>query len=342
MGLPQVLRVLLQREVEQRIENRKYMRIKKASFAQLKYLQELVRENLPADGRNLLPEFETLDFIREGFTAHFPTLSVKKQYIWIAILFFYTPHWPMNLALIIIAALLPAFLLIYYINRKDSLQPEPKWQLVKGFLYGVGSCIFIIMLFLILGIGGDSDETPKTFFKAIGDAFLGAAIPEELAKLLMLWLLVRKNKHFNEHMDGIVYAVCIGMGFAGMENILYLFDNIDSWASVGVARALISVPGHFFFAVAMGYFFSLATFGPVKARKANISLMIAAPILMHGIFDSILFLVSVEPALSLVLTIGFFIFFKKIRKFASGRIAFLLAKDKEVAAAEDSMTIDEQ
>lgn len=61
-----------------------------------------------------------------------------------------------------------------------------------------------------------------------------------------------------------------------------------------------------------------------------------------GIFDSILFLVSVEPALSLLLTIGFFVFFKKIRKFASGRIASLLAKDKEVAAAEDSMTVDEQ
>lgn len=248
----------------------------------------------------------------------------------------------MNLALIIIAALLPAFLLIYYINRKDSLQPEPKWQLVKGFLYGVGSCILIITSSLLLGIGDDSGEAPKTFFKAIGDAFLVAAIPEELAKLLLLWLLVRKNKHFNEHMDGIVYSVCIGMGFAGMENILYLFDNIDSWASVGVARSLISVPGHFFFAVAMGYFFSLATFGPVKARKVNISLMIAVPILMHGIFDSILFLVSAEPALSLLLTIGFFVFFKKIRKFASGRIASLIAKDKEVAAAEDSMTVDEQ
>ena len=248
----------------------------------------------------------------------------------------------MNLALIIIAALLPAFLLIYYINRKDSLQPEPKWQLVKGFLYGVGAGVFIITIFLLLGMGDDSGETPKTFFTAIGDAFLAAAIPEELAKLLMLWLLVRKNKHFNEHMDGIVYAVCIGMGFAGMENILYLFGNIDDWASVGVARALISVPGHFFFAVAMGYFYSLAIFGPVNSRKVNMALMIAVPVLMHGIFDSILFLVSVEPALSLVLTIGFFIFFKKIRKFASGRIAFLLAKDKEVAAAEDSMTVDEQ
>lgn len=248
----------------------------------------------------------------------------------------------MNLAFIIIAALLPAFLLIYYINRKDNLQPEPKWQLLKGFLYGIGTCVLIITLFLLLGIGDDSGEMPKTFFKAIGNAFLGAAIPEELAKLLMLWLLVRKNKHFNEHMDGIVYTVCIGMGFAGMENILYLFGNIDNWASVGVARALISVPGHFFFAVAMGYFYSLAIFGPVETHRINLSLMIVVPILMHGIFDSILFLINVEPVLSLLLTIAFFVFFNKIRKFASGRIAFLLAKDKEVAAAEDSMTVDEQ
>lgn len=60
------LQALLQREIEQRIENRKYVRIRKANFSQMKYLQELVREDLPADGRNLLPELETLNFIREG------------------------------------------------------------------------------------------------------------------------------------------------------------------------------------------------------------------------------------------------------------------------------------
>ena len=62
----QLLAKLLGREVDQRYENRKYIRIKRANFPQMKYLQELVREDLPADGRNLLPEFETLNFIREG------------------------------------------------------------------------------------------------------------------------------------------------------------------------------------------------------------------------------------------------------------------------------------
>ena len=60
------LATLLQKEVEQRCEHRKYTRIHKAGFPQMKYLAELVREDLPVDGRNLLPEFETLDFIRAG------------------------------------------------------------------------------------------------------------------------------------------------------------------------------------------------------------------------------------------------------------------------------------
>lgn len=57
---------LLQKEVDTRVENRKIQRIRKACFPQMKYLQELEREELPADGRNLLPELETLDFIRQG------------------------------------------------------------------------------------------------------------------------------------------------------------------------------------------------------------------------------------------------------------------------------------
>lgn len=57
---------LLSNEVEQRIENRKYQKIRKAAFPQMKYLQELELEELPAEGRNLLPEFATLSFIKEG------------------------------------------------------------------------------------------------------------------------------------------------------------------------------------------------------------------------------------------------------------------------------------
>ena len=99
-------------------------------------------------------------------------------------------------------------------------------------------------------------DQPATWIGALWNAFVGAAMPEEATKLLMLWLLLRRNKYFDERFDGIVYACCIGMGFAGTENVLYLFGNIENWQSVAVSRAIFAVPGHFMFAVAMGYFYS--------------------------------------------------------------------------------------
>lgn len=232
----------------------------------------------------------------------------------------------MELIYLLVAALLPALLLIYYIFRRDQLNPEPKWQLVKGFFFGVASACLVLMVFA--GCESLQDESPITLGNAIFQAFCYAAIPEELSKFLMLWLLVRRNKFFDENIDGVVYSVCVGMGFAGAENILYLISNFDYWVYVGISRALISVPCHFFLAVAMGYYYSLAHFGDTTHKRKNLCLAIVVPILMHGVFDSVLSFVSIMPALGLILTICFFVFFRKIRLFASKRIAELYKMDE--------------
>ena len=57
---------ILAKEVEVRIENRRKQRVRRAGFPELKYLQELVKEELPKDAQTALPELETLDFIKEG------------------------------------------------------------------------------------------------------------------------------------------------------------------------------------------------------------------------------------------------------------------------------------
>lgn len=232
----------------------------------------------------------------------------------------------MELIYLLIAALLPALLLMYYVFHKDQLKPEPRWQLVKGFFFGVASAFLVLMV--LSGCDIPQDESPVPLGGAVLQAFWYAAIPEELSKLLMLWLLVRRNKFFDENIDGIVYSVCVGMGFAGTENILYLISNYDSWVYVGISRALISVPCHFFLAVVMGYYYSLAHFGDAAHKRKNLCLAIAVPILIHGAFDSLLSFVSIVPALGLILTICFFVCFKKIRLFASRRIAELYKIDE--------------
>ena len=187
---------------------------------------------------------------------------------------------------IIFAAILPAFLLVFYIWRRDKWQREPVSQILKGVLYGVFSAgIAMILEGLIMGLGLTPE--PHSMIGGFWNAFVGAAMPEEAAKLLMLWLLLRKNPYFDERFDGIVYACCVGMGFAGTENILYLLNNINEWQSVAVSRAIFAVPGHFMFAVVMGYYYSQVAFRDLSfAKRSRIFWM---PVVLHGIYDGILF-----------------------------------------------------
>ena len=57
---------MFSKEIEKRTDNRKRQRIKAAQFPQMKYLQDLERDELPPDARATLPSLETLEFIREG------------------------------------------------------------------------------------------------------------------------------------------------------------------------------------------------------------------------------------------------------------------------------------
>jgi RsiW-degrading membrane proteinase PrsW (M82 family) len=150
-------------------------------------------------------------------------------------------------------------------------------------------------------------------------AFWGAALPEEAAKLFMLWLLVRKNKYFDERLDGIVYAVAISMGFAAFENILYLIDNYEEWLLVGLMRAALSVPAHYAFAVLMGYYYAKVHFGISDSLKDKLMILLA-PVIVHTIFDWLLFSINITPASVGVLFIVFIIFVIKMHKYANARI----------------------
>lgn len=209
------------------------------------------------------------------------------------------------------------------------MQPEPPKWLWKGFYYGIGSVFlsycFSFPLSAFLGLGDD----PTSVVDAAMISFFAAAIPEELAKLIMLWLLLRKNPFFDERLDGVVYAVCVGMGFACFENIVYVFDNGMINA---IARAFTAVPGHFLDAVIMGYFYSLFYFTGCKNKKTMI-LVLAAPVMAHGIYDTICFsaeaLTESYPIVSSIVSLSLYVFIYKLGKYGNKRIAELQKIDKK-------------
>ena len=220
----------------------------------------------------------------------------------------------------LLSALLPAIVLLGYIYWRDRKSPEPLKQLLKATALGVLAIPLTLAIVYPLQLIGIIPEEYTTIGGAIYDAFMSAAIPEELSKLLLLWLFLRKNPYFDERMDGIVYAVCVSLGFAGLENILYVVLNED-WASIAISRAIFAVPGHFCFGVLMGYFYSLAKFEP-QHRIRYSALALLAPIVAHGIYDSLLFIMQVyiPTWLESILSLGFLIFCFYLWKCASRSI----------------------
>ncbi len=236
----------------------------------------------------------------------------------------------MELLLVFIAALAPVAVALWYINKKDAVQPEPTKWLLKAFGYGIISAIIAIIFATVIGdiMGLDDSEANTSVVGAFINAFCSAAIPEEIAKYLMLLLLIRKNPHFDEKFDGIVYAVFISMGFAGLENVMYLVEGMDdgSWIGTGITRALFSIPGHFLFAVLMGYFYSLYHFG-IDTSKTTRYMILGAPILAHGIYDGILFSMDISEEFASIGFIVFLFFFNQLRKKGKERINELMEKE---------------
>jgi RsiW-degrading membrane proteinase PrsW (M82 family) len=228
--------------------------------------------------------------------------------------------------IIIIVALLPSVLLWGYIWKSDEKKEPTSW-LAKATRYGFFICFPVALVeWLINSILFYPDGNPTTLLGTTAEAFFVAAIPEESFKLLALWLVLRKNPYFDEHFDGIVYAVCVGLGFAALENLLYLFGNMENWVSVAILRSLLTVPGHYAFAILMGYYYSKYHF--VDHSRKTAALIIVAPVLVHGLYDALLMTSEINETLGGVCFIIVVVITCKLHKYARKKVLAMIDADK--------------
>lgn len=223
----------------------------------------------------------------------------------------------------ILVALLPAILLLAFIYWKDKKKEPISW-LAKAFGLGIAIAIPVVyvetMVENLLFEGGE----PTALLGGVLEAFFKASLPEEAAKLFVLWLVLRKNPYFDEHFDGIVYAVFVGLGFASIENVAYVVGKED-WLGIGLGRACFSVPGHYAYAVIMGYCYSLYHF--VDKSKKNAFFILFMPFMAHGIYDAILMSAPFNPILAVISIPAVIYFTYKLQRIAYDRIKILALKD---------------
>ena len=175
----------------------------------------------------------------------------------------------------IFLALLPVLVMLFHIVVIQDHDPEPPRTVGFAFVWG---CLMVIPAIW--------SERAIVIENDFLNAMFGIAIIEEALKLAVLMIYIWKHKDFNDSFDAMVYAVVVSLGFAAVENVMYV---IKGGIQVAIARDIISVPGHANNGIVMGFFFAKAKtyFYHNRRGKQYMYLVLAllAPTFLHGMFD---------------------------------------------------------
>ncbi|QDX93753.1 protease PrsW [Brevibacillus laterosporus] len=176
------------------------------------------------------------------------------------------------------AALAPGLALLCYFYLRDNLEPEPISMVIRSFIFGILLAFPVMVLQYIFQNEWGIDFV---WFNTV----ISPAVVEEFFKWLVVFHTAYKHVEFNEPYDGIVYAVAVSLGFATLENFLYLVIN---GKQVAMWRALLPVSSHALFGIYMGYYMGRAKFA--KANEKPLWLLFASlmlPMCYHAIYNLI-------------------------------------------------------
>ena len=186
-------------------------------------------------------------------------------------------------------AIIPSIILLIFIYKKDKKEKEPFKILLLCLFMGILTAIPAVIIETIEDEIVSSFFSEGSFYYAILDGFIVAALTEEFCKYLFLKWATYKSKYFDCMFDGIVYSVFVSLGFATLENLLYVFEG---GIGIAIVRMLTAVPGHMCFAVYMGYYYSKAKLADVKGDrielKKNKKKALLVPMLIHGVYDCLI------------------------------------------------------
>ncbi|UPV98807.1 PrsW family intramembrane metalloprotease [Halorussus gelatinilyticus] len=191
----------------------------------------------------------------------------------------------------VLLSVVPAFGLAAYIWYADVTTSEPLTLLVGTFLLGV---LFAGFAAIINTLAGAITLVPVVgmvlFF------YLVVAPVEETVKWLAIRLYAFRSDRFDAVIDGAVYGAMAGLGFATIENAIYITQSISDVTTIGsqqiasagqtAAVRLLAGPGHVIYSAFAGYYLGLAKFNRENAGPIVVKgLLIAA--FIHATYNSL-------------------------------------------------------
>ena len=192
----------------------------------------------------------------------------------------------MELLQLLALALAPIAFIFTYVYLRDRYEREPLKYLLITFVLGGFTAVPVILVGQWLADFTGTTSAASSPLDLFIYAFVVVALTEEGMKYLVLRWYNYPHREFDEPYDGIMYGVAVSLGFAAVENILYVMSG---GMGTGVVRMFTAVPAHASFGAMMGFFVGRAKFGSRYPALDRMKGLLVA-ILFHGLYDYFLFL----------------------------------------------------
>lgn len=196
----------------------------------------------------------------------------------------------MEYVLLGLVAFCPALFYMLYIIAFDYLKPEPPMPLVLSALLGIVAAVVVV---LCMDISMAHIEDWRSVSESLIAGFFKLALPSEIVKWLVLCMFLSLNRFYDENVDGIVYSVCLSMGYAGIFGVGFLLSYLDeSFATlleISAITVFVLIPIHFISGTIMGYYLGLAR---ERCKIQNHLLALILPILINGLLSSIVLMIG--------------------------------------------------
>lgn len=196
----------------------------------------------------------------------------------------------MGYIILSLVAICPVLFYIFYINAFDHRKPEPPKALTISALLGIITAAVVLWStdVSVLYIGNGC-----SFKESFSIGFLKLALPSEIAKWLVLCVFLSLNRFYDEYVDGIIYSVCLSMGFAGIWGAWffssYLGESFASLLEISAITVFVLTPLHFISGTIMGYYLALAR---KRNKNQNHALALFLSILTDGLISSVVMLIG--------------------------------------------------
>lgn len=182
--------------------------------------------------------------------------------------------------ILLTVAIAPSLALFSYFYLRDQFSEEPSRLIFQCFVYGAVLTFPILFLQYVFNEEG---VFANTFIQTV---VFSSGI-EEFFKWLVLIIAIYRHIDFKDPYDGILYGASVSLGFATVENILYL---MEFGLQTAFLRAFLPVSSHALFGVVMGYYFGKAKFLPDKEGRKWLAASLGTAFLLHILYNSALYM----------------------------------------------------